>query len=87
MPAQELRSEELAWTRADIYPGELQKAVMETARQLFGAEREGLIVETARRMGWQRTGRKIEQALSAAIDVLLETGELQESLGAIRPPK
>lgn len=65
--------------------GELGQIVVATATLLSGAPRRDLIVEVAKRMGFNRTGSRIMDRLNSVITELLSSGRLVESFGNIRP--
>ena len=66
-----------------IAPTELRAIVITSAMFMFGSTREELIVETARKLGFTRTGVRIREVLNATIDQLLIEGKLLESFGNI----
>jgi very-short-patch-repair endonuclease len=68
-----------------VPPTELKAVVLATAREMFGMARHDLVVESARRLGFARTGNRITEVIDAAIQILLDEGELIESFGMLRP--
>jgi hypothetical protein len=68
-----------------VPPTELKKVVLGTARAMFGASRSNLVVETARKLGFSRTGGRIALVLNEFVQALLDEGQLKESFGMVRP--
>lgn len=63
---------------------ELKTIVLATARVMFGIARQDLVVETARRLGFARTGTRITEVIDAAVQDLIDEGKLVESFGKLR---
>ena len=55
---------------------ELKAGVLACAKLLYGAGRDNLIVETARRFGFRRTGKYIKDRIGDAVDQLHKDGKL-----------
>ena len=53
------------------------------ARAFFGLTQKDLVVETARKLEFTRTGKRITEILNETIQNLLDDGELQESFGKL----
>ena len=68
-----------------IPPGEVEQVVLGVVIALSGAPLAALITETARTLGFTRTGSRIAEVLTAIIKRLLDDGQLSESFGMIRP--
>ena len=68
-----------------IPPGEVERVVLGVVIALSGAPLAALITETARTLGFTRTGGRIAEVLTAIIKRLLDDGQLSESFGMIRP--
>jgi very-short-patch-repair endonuclease len=66
-----------------IHPDELKQALLLTVASIFGGSRDDVVSQTARNLGYQRTGPSIKQVLETAIDQMLESGDLVESFGMI----
>jgi hypothetical protein len=49
-----------------------------------GIDREGLIVETARLLGFDRTGADLRTAIDEQINALQKTGRIRSECGHIR---
>jgi hypothetical protein len=64
--------------------GELKAVILLTSEVTFGATRQGLVVETARQLGFDRTGSRINGVIEGAIQQLLDEGKLVESFGMLR---
>ena len=62
---------------------ELETAVLLTVRAMFGGTEEDVITQTARNLGYQRTGSSINQVLDEVITLMLKRGDLEESFGMI----
>ena len=69
-----------------IPPGELEQIVLGVVDAISGAPLADLITETARRLGFTRTGGRIAEVLTAIIQGLLDKGQLVESFGMTRRP-
>lgn len=70
--------------RADeICPQEWGEAAAHCLREAFGMEREELVVQTARLMGFARTGVQVRAAVGVGVDLLLQNGRLVERDGAL----
>jgi very-short-patch-repair endonuclease len=68
-----------------VPPGELKEVILSTSKVTFGATRQGLVVETARQLGFDRTGSRISEVIETTIQELLDEGRLVESFGMLRP--
>ena len=68
-----------------IAPTELRVIVLTTADLAFGSTQHELAVETARMLGFTRTGKRIADAVKLTIQQLLLEGKLKESFGHILP--
>ena len=66
-----------------VPPNELKALVLETARVVFGVPRRDLVIETARMIGFSRTGGHITEVLDRFVIKLLDEGKLTESFGMI----
>jgi very-short-patch-repair endonuclease len=66
---------------------ELASAAEWLLKEEFGMPREALIRETARIMGFERTGVNVQTRLDEAIDFLLREGRVKESGGQISQNK
>ena len=64
-------------------PSELKVIVLVTAKSMFGAPRRDLLIESARKLGFTRTGGRIEEVIDSVIQSLLDEGKLGESFGNI----
>ena len=62
---------------------ELQIAVLLTVKQMFGGSKDEVILQTARNMGYQRTGSRINRRLEAVVDTMLRDKKLEWSLDSI----
>ncbi len=70
--------------RADeICPQEWGEAAIHCLCEAFGMEREELIVQAARLMGFARTGVQVRASVGAGVDLLLQNGRLVERDGAL----
>ena len=70
-----------------VSPHELKSIVLRVAKAVFGAPRNELISETARQLGFSRTGATIRRVLGSTVDQLLADGDLGESFGTLRPAR
>ncbi len=52
---------------------------------MFGAPRRDLLIESARTLGFFRTGGRITEVIDSVIQSLLDEGKLGESFGNIHP--
>jgi ribosomal protein S19E (S16A) len=68
-----------------IAPMELRAIVLRTADLSFGSTRHELVVQTARILGFTRTGKRINGVVNDTIQQLLSDGKLKESFGNILP--
>jgi very-short-patch-repair endonuclease len=68
-----------------VPPTELQAVVLGIVRVNFAIARLDLVVETARVLGFARTGSRITEVVDAAVQALLDEGKLVESFGMLRP--
>jgi hypothetical protein len=68
-----------------VPPTELKAIVLATAKVMFGIARQDLVVEAARRLGFARTGSRINEVVDAAVQDLLDERKLVESFGMLRP--
>ncbi len=66
-----------------IANSELDTALLLVASEVFGAEKGELIVETARELGFDRTGARIEHRLRQAIDRLVKQGRLRQQFDTL----
>jgi very-short-patch-repair endonuclease len=66
-----------------IPPFELGAIVYATAKFLFGTPRRQLVIEAARRLGFNRTGPRLNEALDRTVQDLLAEERLAESFGMI----
>ncbi len=66
-----------------VPPTELRAIVYATAKAVFGSPRRELVVETARKLGYSKTGRRITEVLDIVIQELLEEERLSESFGIV----
>ena len=70
-----------------VPPSEIGKLALGIARGMFGIEQQDLVTETARRLGFARTGGRIAEAVDSVIQQLLIQGELFESFGMLHSTK
>ena len=68
-------------------PSELRTFVIVTAKSMFGAERNDLVRESAKALGFERVGRRIVEILERTIQEMLGDGDLSESFGKIHPTR
>ena len=68
-------------------PQELKVIVRSTAKSMFGAERNDLVRESAKVLGFERVGRRSVEVIDRTIQELLDDGDLSESFGKIRPTR
>ena len=66
-------------------PYALGMIVIRTAKIMFGAARRDLLIESARTLGFSRTGGRIAEVIDSVIQGLLDEGRLGESFGNIHP--
>ena len=66
-----------------ISKAELQKAVLLTVKEMFGGSEDELILQTARNLGYQRTGNRIGRQLKVVVGGMLKDGELERSLDSV----
>ena len=64
-------------------PSEIKVIVTKTAKSMFGAPRRDLVTESARTLGFSRTGGRIADVIDDVIQQLLDDGKLGESFGNI----
>jgi hypothetical protein len=79
------RNAALPLRRADrIAPLEYRLAALRAVEMAVGIDREGLIVETARLLGFDRTGADLRTAIDEQISALLKSGRIRSECGHIR---
>lgn len=66
-----------------IAPEEIGDAMLFCVNQAIGLERDDLIRQTAKTLGFNRTGAQINATVGAVLQSLLQKGELSERAGAI----
>ena len=66
-------------------PSAISLVVIRTANLMFGAASRDLLIESARALGFSRTGGRISEVIDSVIQSLLDEGKLDESLGNIHP--
>ena len=66
-----------------ISMGEIEAGLVLVVGAMFGGERESVIMETARQLGYQRTGPDISSRIGEAISHIVGRGELVESNGML----
>ncbi|MHA1485203.1 MAG: hypothetical protein ACTSPR_07795, partial [Candidatus Thorarchaeota archaeon] len=66
-----------------VPPTELRAVAISVAKAVFGIPRPDLVTEIARRLGFNRTGDRIETVLSTMVQALLTEGKLVESFGML----
>jgi very-short-patch-repair endonuclease/DNA polymerase III delta prime subunit len=69
----------------EVWPGEIEVGVLRVVETAFGVSREDAILAVARAFGYERVGRNIQEAITAAIDRLIKDGELPEGPGGLTP--
>ena len=69
-----------------VPPSELEAIVVAIVGACFGVPRRDLTAETARRLGFARTGGRIAEILDSVVQRLLENGNLVETFGMLRLP-
>ena len=69
-----------------IPPAEIRVAILEMVRTHFGVARDEVIPETARLFGFRSTAPSLRDRINSQIEVLLTTGQLEESDTALRLP-
>ena len=62
-----------------IWIGELESGLMRVIGSCFGIDREEALMASARAFGFHRVGGTIREALSAALDSLIEAGRVTET--------
>jgi len=62
---------------------EVANGMLFILRQNLSAPRSDLIRETSRLFGFQRTGRLLEERMSAGVDLLVESGRASEANGVV----
>lgn len=67
-----------------VPPTELRVIVLAAAKVMFGAVSRDLVVETARQLGFARTGGRITEVLDRVVRGLIDEGKLVESFGMLR---
>jgi very-short-patch-repair endonuclease len=81
------RNSDLPLRRADrIAPREYRLAVLQVVETAVGIDREDLIVETARLLGFDRTGSDLHAAIEKQIVTLLNGNHILSENGHIRLP-
>jgi very-short-patch-repair endonuclease len=79
------RNAALSLRRADrIAPHEYRLAALRFTESAVGIDREDLIVETARLLGFDRTGNDLHAAIDRQITLLLESNRISSVSGHIR---
>ena len=79
------RNAALPLRQADrIAPLEYQLAALRAVEMAVGIDREGLIVETARMLGFDRTGADLRAAIDQQINALLKSERIRSECGHIR---
>lgn len=68
-------------------PTELKAIVLNTAKSMFGAERNDLVRESAKALGFERVGRRIVEILDRTTQEMLDDGDFSESFGKIHPTR
>ena len=68
-------------------PTELKAIVLSTVQSMFGAERNDLVRESTKALGFERVGRRIVETLDKTIQEMLDDGDLSESFGKIHPTR
>ncbi len=58
--------------------------MLAAAKVMFGAVSRDLVVETARQLGFARTGGRITEVLDRVVRGLIDEGKLVESFGMLR---
>ena len=66
-----------------ISPIELKTAMLMTVREMFGGSEEEVLRQTARNLGYRRSGSRITRRLSEVFAKMLNDGDLAESFGSI----
>ena len=66
-----------------IAPEEIQDAMIKILHFAYGLTAKDLISETARQLGYARTGPRINSALEENIDAMLSSGMIRESDGKL----
>ncbi len=64
-------------------PSAIGVIVIRTAKIMFGATRRDLLIESARTLGFSRTGDRITEVIDNVIQSLLDEGKLGKSFGNI----
>jgi hypothetical protein len=79
------RNTALQLRRADrIAPHEYRLAALRVIETAVGIDREDLIVETARLLGFDRTGNDLHAAIDKQITALLKSSRIHSESGHIR---
>ncbi len=69
----------------EVWPGEIEAGVLRVVETAFGISPKDAVPAVARAFGYERAGRNIEEAITAAIERLLRTGELTNGPGGLTP--
>jgi hypothetical protein len=67
-----------------IAPHEYRLAALQIVETAVGIDREDLIAETARLLGFDRTGADLRAAIDEQINVLLKSGRICSECGHVR---
>ena len=67
-----------------IPPSELKVIILMLVKASFGVPQVDLVVDVARKLGFSRTGDRIEEIIIHAIKELLSKGQLVESFGTLQ---
>jgi hypothetical protein len=79
------RNAALPLRRADrIAPHEYRLAALQVTETAVGIDRDDLIVETARLLGFDRTGNDLHAAIDKQITLLLKSNRIRSDSGHIR---
>ena len=79
------RNAALSLRRCDrIAPHEYRLAVLQVVKAAVGIDRKDLIVETARLLGFDRTGTDLQAAIDEQISVLIKSNRICADNGHIR---
>ncbi len=70
-----------------IPPTELKTIIITIVKAMLGIPQSDLMVDVARRLGFNRTGGRITEILNDIIRELLNQGKLIESFGMVRVPE
>ena len=64
---------------------EIDATIIKVVTAMVGAKREEAVIAAARALGYARTGSKVEDRISEAVDRLLATARLKDRLGSLVP--